>query len=174
MTTDVSASFSTRDLFGGALTASLPTTFLDASDARPVPSNQEVFTSPVSSSLISLIFDILEAQAGTPAEVVKTHFEDVVEGQWQVNGDVAVERCLGGEKEAFIVRGSCSGVGRVGAAIIFMAVVRLENVGTDLVITTNVPAGGAEEARMVEEGAEVFKRAVESLKVLDWGLFGDE
>ena len=32
----------TTDLYGGALTAALPADWIDASDVRPVPDNQEV------------------------------------------------------------------------------------------------------------------------------------
>ena len=33
-----------RELFGGAVTASLPVRYVDVSDFRPVPDNQEVWT----------------------------------------------------------------------------------------------------------------------------------
>ena len=34
-----------RDLFGGALVMGMPTRFVDVSDFRPVPDNQEVLSS---------------------------------------------------------------------------------------------------------------------------------
>ena len=50
------ASYTTRPLYGGAITVSLPSTLIDASDVRQVPDHQEVFLSPT--TLTSLIFEI--------------------------------------------------------------------------------------------------------------------
>jgi Ran-interacting Mog1 protein len=50
------SSFSTRDLYGGAITAQLPTDFLDASDLRQVPDHQEVYLSP--RTLTSAVLEI--------------------------------------------------------------------------------------------------------------------
>jgi len=50
--------FVQRELFGGSIVADIPDLFIDASDIRPVPSEQEVFVSKVTD--ISIVVDILE------------------------------------------------------------------------------------------------------------------
>jgi hypothetical protein len=47
-----------RDLFGGAITVSLPKGFIDASDFRQVPDNQEVLVRDDSD--VSLIIEVLQ------------------------------------------------------------------------------------------------------------------
>lgn len=50
-----------RDLYGGAITVSLPTDSIDASDLRQIPDHQEVFLRP--KTLTSIIFEINEYQS---------------------------------------------------------------------------------------------------------------
>ncbi|EEQ85082.2 hypothetical protein RJZ56_002493 [Blastomyces dermatitidis] len=52
------ATFSHKDLFGGAIVADLPTEFLNVSDMRPVPDNQEAFMS--NTTRTSIIIEITE------------------------------------------------------------------------------------------------------------------
>lgn len=47
-----------RELFGGALTVSVPESYVDASNFRQIPDNQEVFVSENSDN--SFIIEILE------------------------------------------------------------------------------------------------------------------
>lgn len=60
-------SFVARDLYGGAISADIPASFLDASDLRQIPDHQEVFLSK--STLTSVIFEINEYQSSGAAEV---------------------------------------------------------------------------------------------------------
>ncbi|ORY31653.1 hypothetical protein BCR39DRAFT_526129 [Naematelia encephala] len=69
-----------HQLFGGAITLPLPTTYLDASDLRQVPDNQEVFLA--SDSETSLIVEVLamvtDGLAGHDLwEAVKYHFSSL-------------------------------------------------------------------------------------------------
>ncbi len=50
------ALFRARDLYGGAISAPLPSDYLDASSLRQIPDHQEVFLSP--RTLTSLVFEI--------------------------------------------------------------------------------------------------------------------
>jgi len=100
----------TTDLYGGALTAALPAGWIDASDLRPVPDNQEVcdtacaaalpaarrLTAPSSDSWHvrwrrqvwmerggaerSLIVELMEQPAVPDAECAAIHFEDLATG----------------------------------------------------------------------------------------------
>ena len=56
-------SYAIKELYGGAITARLPSDFIDASNLRQVPDHQEVFLSP--KTLTTIIFEInqyVEAQ----------------------------------------------------------------------------------------------------------------
>lgn len=74
-------------LFGGALTATLPTTFSDVSEIRQIPDHQEVFLEKTAFS--SITFDILERVEGgrSDEEALKFHLFDLVE---EDEGDVKV------------------------------------------------------------------------------------
>ncbi|BCS24297.1 Ran GTPase-binding protein MOG1 [Aspergillus puulaauensis] len=52
------AAFKSQDLYGGAIKALIPSTWLDASNLRQIPDHQELFLSPV--TLSTLIFEINE------------------------------------------------------------------------------------------------------------------
>lgn len=78
-------SYATTPLYGGAITAKLPSDYLDASDLRQVPDTQEVRLSRT--SLTSVVVDILE-RAQPPAhpchtdeEALDYHYRDVVSNE---------------------------------------------------------------------------------------------
>lgn len=65
-------------LFGGALGASLPSTFGDVSDIRQVPDHQEVWLDR--DGYTSVVFEILErVEKDSNEEALKYHLEDLVE-----------------------------------------------------------------------------------------------
>ena len=55
-----------KDLFGGAISVSLPVQFKDISDLAPVPDNQEVFQDL--SSNTDVVFEVLEYSKSVPDE----------------------------------------------------------------------------------------------------------
>ncbi|KAI9670197.1 MAG: Peptide-methionine (S)-S-oxide reductase [Alyxoria varia] len=71
-----------KEIYGGAITAELPTDYLDVSNLRQVPDNQEVYLSKA--GLTSIIFDILERAeppdhpCETDEEAIKYHYQDVI------------------------------------------------------------------------------------------------
>jgi hypothetical protein len=70
--------FQSTSLFGGAISASLPTSFVNASRFRQVPDNQEVFVEPRNDAPVSVIFDLLErAPPASGREAMIYHLEDV-------------------------------------------------------------------------------------------------
>lgn len=64
-------------LFGGALCACLQGEWLDASEVRPVPDHQEVWTERHGTR--SLIIELLERVEGTPGGAAQTHFDELCE-----------------------------------------------------------------------------------------------
>lgn len=66
-------------MFGGAIEVSLPTGFLDVSDFRQVPDNQEVFTVDGATD-VSLVFEIVELQTEVPnSEAGRYFWKDLVQ-----------------------------------------------------------------------------------------------
>lgn len=65
------ASFPPRDLYGGAVTAPLPSDYLDASTLRQIPDHQEVFLSP--RTLTSLVFEINQYVAPSATTTTDPH-----------------------------------------------------------------------------------------------------
>ncbi|WVR09638.1 hypothetical protein IAU60_006711 [Kwoniella sp. DSM 27419] len=69
-----------RQLFGGAVSAELPTLYIDASDLRQIPDNQEVFLSSTSDTAVVLeVLGMVEdGAAGTDLwEAAKFHFSSI-------------------------------------------------------------------------------------------------
>ncbi|EEB07878.2 ran GTPase binding protein Mog1 [Schizosaccharomyces japonicus yFS275] len=65
-------------LFGGALTAELPSSFCDVSKLREVPDNQEVFMEN-SDDMLSFIFELLEHGDAPGKTAAQFHFESLVD-----------------------------------------------------------------------------------------------
>src|ERR1700759_1879803 len=70
--------FSTFPLFGGAITAQIPSEFGDVSNFRQVPDHQEVFVQ--ADGLTSIIFEILERVEKdlSDEDALKYHLKDIV------------------------------------------------------------------------------------------------
>ena len=64
-------------LFGGAITASVPSTYTDVSNMRQVPDHQEVWLD--SEGFTSIVVEILERVEKPDLEALKFHLEDLVE-----------------------------------------------------------------------------------------------
>ncbi len=68
-----------RPLFGGALSCELPHGYLDASDVRPVPDHQEVFTAPHAADGRLVVFELLDALLDAPQliDAAAEHFDEL-------------------------------------------------------------------------------------------------
>ncbi|KAF2211982.1 hypothetical protein CERZMDRAFT_97900 [Cercospora zeae-maydis SCOH1-5] len=194
--------FKPVELFGGAITAEIPTGWEDVSQIRQVPDTQEVFLHTEGFS--SMVFDILE-RVSPPAiasdddvEALKFHLSDIIDSK----PDAAASTILQTATEFPLVKmpeTKCwSLVARVpagekmrgranepkGGVCVFVVLVRLENVQTDFVVSVNLPVmregtgadmgDTAEVEGLLETGKKMRERVVGSLQVKDWGLFGEE
>ena len=67
-----------RPLYGGAMSVELPRGWLDASDVRPVPDHQEVFTEAAGAQR-SIVIELVEPLDGTADALacVREHFEEL-------------------------------------------------------------------------------------------------
>ena len=175
----------TRPLFGGAIECGVPATFIDTSEFRQVPDNQEVWVASHGND-VSLIVELVEAielaqddieRSSSRAEV---HFTALA----QDNGALAVEvtaresqSCTIAETavRAEVVAG-VQGVPKYGKIAdttrvhIALACLHLGQFDTDVLITLNVPASGAAIGQ--EQVLEVMRRVVASFELKDSSLFG--
>ncbi|XP_036625063.1 ran guanine nucleotide release factor [Trichosurus vulpecula] len=176
-------------LFGGAFSITLPPGALDVSDFRPVPDNQEVFCHRGTEQ--SLIVELLELQAHVQGEAAaRYHFEAL--GGVQGTGAEQVEAVeplashtlsLRGCRDAWVLCGRQRMAKENEAAnekdvILHLALFRLPQYGTDLLLTFNEPLSGSRppeghEAQYLPPWTLVdFERLVTSLTLLDPSIFG--
>jgi len=191
-----------RDLYGGAITISLPKRFVDISTFRQVPDNQEVFSDVDTEQ--SVIIDLLEMERKAPNDAAcNFHFDSIAHDNEAV--EHSIEQTFASEDlnpHYNGTRSTCFGIQKVAKfneleklgeeacnlTRIYVAVFRLTDVATDLVVSFNSPveistlSSSAKTADVdaVEEKAdpllanEDFTKMVDSLKVVDFGLFNTD
>ncbi len=206
-----STSLETRELFGGALEISLPAQFVDISNFREVPDNQEIFADSARTDR-SFIIELLEHQSDVKDEdIAKYLFHDLCELNGvstsetespilnikttsdDVNGALELEcknsnfvdhfpgRCkqlLLGQQRVAKYRDASEVANVVN---FYIGVVRLPDVGTDLMLTFNDPvvinelssSSGSSEAvgADTERSMATFLRVFASLQIKDYGIF---
>ncbi|KAI0736883.1 Mog1p/PsbP-like protein [Fomitopsis betulina] len=174
----------TRQLFGGAITVTLPTSLIDASELRQVPDTQEVFLYP--DSIISIIVEILQCVKPTEAaNIVKFHFDSLAHDNDAIEKSVLEISQPTGEGSGnppslpITLRGTQL-VRKFNQTIpdelqILLAVYRLQEQNVDLVFSMNVPMKTSDGATTTADdfaaARETFSTAVESLRIVDYGLF---
>jgi hypothetical protein len=193
--------FESRELYGGAITASLPSTYIDASDIRQIPDHQEVFLS--NKTLSSLIFEINEYVKQPDPAALYFHFTDVIAPPDRLaeNLDAPTKLTFANEKlkdfSAYLVHGSIvtPEVDRKAPSNLpvewqqtpetkdvlttcYQIVIRMEKHGTDFCVRMNIPQKELFEQSDKEEedniAKEIIGKIVETLDVKDFGLFGTE
>lgn len=165
---------------------------IQSSEIRQVPDTQEVYLDREGFSTV--IFDILErVEKGNDEEALKFHLSDIVDEDASQTRIFNVQesklakmegtKCMSllamsppGEK----MRGRANEPEFVG---ILLSVLRLETVGTDIVVAVNVPhmpgeyakeeidPGSGRLGRLLEAGEKVREKVLETFEVRDWGLF---
>ncbi|KAF8319530.1 Mog1p/PsbP-like protein, partial [Cantharellus anzutake] len=176
-----------RQLFGGAITTELPEAFIDASDLRQIPDNQEVFLSPVDD--VTFIVEILEkVEEDNLLEAAKFHFDSLAHDN-DAQNNKSIEQIIPSSEPSTQERPApilLSGTQRIKKfnrttaddVLILLALWRLDKYNIDLVLSCNIPVKtdspettivGAEVN--VEETKSTFAKAVGSFKIVDFGLF---
>ncbi|KPI44540.1 uncharacterized protein AB675_8597 [Cyphellophora attinorum] len=167
-------SFATHDLYGGAITVDLPTTYIDASDIRQIPDHQEVFLS--NKTLTSLIFEINEYVQQPDPAALYFHFNDVIAPPDRLKGELnALPRPAFAKESlssfpAYLVEGSIvtPEVDKKAPSALpveWQETPQMKEV--ELVEKENVDA----EEKVVQE---VLQKIVATLDIKDFGLFGME
>jgi len=181
-----------RELFGGAASTVLPLRFVDISLLRQVPDNQEAFVDCRTDD--SVVVELLELHGDVSGdEIPRFHFVQVAEHNEASDSIVhevrrlepsAVPR-LPPTAECYLLRGS-QRVAKFNERVLnnlhlYLCVLRLPHVSTDVVVTYNHPAvasptesgsRGADEDPDVASGRVVLETAIREFRVHDWGLFG--
>jgi hypothetical protein len=224
-------SWVSRPWFGGAIRASLPASFLDASDVRPVPDHQEMWHDARDQGAAVLV-EVVEHDSAVADAAAGAHFfADAAEGagslpflaamvveegeQGEAGAAYAGGRgggslllsaphmpggrptaAAGGAFVAGSARGGGGGQQQLVAAA--LAVFRLPHVQSDVVITSFQPAGEwllgtdggavaaasaptrparsllvAGSAASLAAARRRLARVVATVRVDDWGLFGE-
>lgn len=178
-------------LYGGAITTSLPAGAIDVSEFRQIPDTQEVFLLEKPSGLDqSIIIDLLEQVHATDlAQVIAVHLDDILDGPAVFIAPLESASLPElGEIHSFLVRPPDSKMETKDVKIFtFLALIRVEKVATDIVITMNVPLKKDQVTEKVfneEKDGVVNKRGTElaqcyekimnialTMKVEDWSLF---
>ncbi|GAB0131847.1 hypothetical protein EsDP_00000304 [Epichloe bromicola] len=188
-------------LYGGAIVCDLPEKFADVSKLRQVPDNQEVWIDK--DGFTSIIFDITErvGAPGNGPEIdgraMTTHLEDMVGSDidtvkiWNT-AETEFTRLESRNPAYTLIATQTPKIGHSrGSAsapdftAIIMTLLRLERYKTDILITINVPHIKGEyneeevdlelgkQGKLIGDAVEYSARIWETLKVKDWGLFGD-
>ncbi|KAI0781146.1 Mog1p/PsbP-like protein [Trametes elegans] len=172
-----------RELFGGAITAILPTTLLDASDFRQVPDTQEVYLSPTSG--VSIIVEVLQSVDATDLrEAAGQHFDALAHDNdaksQNVNETTDLANDSNGATPNPVVLYGTQHVQKFNRTAadevrILLALYRVPQKNVDLVLTMNVPMTSEDGGAVSEDdwGAarDVFNVAARSLRIVDYGLF---
>ncbi|XP_021771516.1 probable ran guanine nucleotide release factor [Chenopodium quinoa] len=185
-------------LFGGAISMTFPARFQDLSNVREVPDHQEAFADPSRDE--SLIVELLELKQEVADEGSAVWFLQDLAREQDAEGGMLIEQSGVLEVPGLCYRSTpavvTSAVGQMAISKgrqgreaqnivrVYLANLRLKEVGTDILITAYEPVVISESAGIVGAGvvspaeqsgcmpmAEVFKLSVSSFKVNDWSLF---
>ncbi|ODV92183.1 hypothetical protein CANCADRAFT_30422 [Tortispora caseinolytica NRRL Y-17796] len=189
------------ELYGGAIVTELPEGFVDVSEFREVPDDEEVFVLEGNGYPISLIFDLLELEH---IEDLKKAHTNIIDDIMDFNGLNSTEYKILKEETyendasypvivyTTAVSGSHAGPKKAPSGfenqpyIGVIATVRLHQGQTDMAITLNCPISEADGASTVEQMLSqdspatipliqtceaMMKQIVQKLHVRDWTLF---
>ncbi|XVF85946.1 hypothetical protein PTKIN_Ptkin17bG0158400 [Pterospermum kingtungense] len=194
-------SFSERPLFGGAISTTFPLRFQDVSNIRQVPDHQEVFVDPTRDE--SLIFELLDYKHEVGNDGAAVWFLQDLAVEQDGEGFTLLEQSAVVEAPGLCYRNAPAVVttavgqmavskGRQGREAqniikVYLANIRLKEVGTDVLVTAYEPilinplsesastVGAGLATPAIQSGympmVEVFKLAVTNFKVNEWGLF---
>ncbi|KAI4204642.1 MAG: hypothetical protein LQ350_000957 [Teloschistes chrysophthalmus] len=189
--------FKLTELFGGAITVSLPAGYTDVSNIREVPDHQEIYLD--ASGFSSIVIEIAERVTDPPTddEALRFHFEDIVDEQdssrvWRTDiaslphlpPNTPILTLLATTTPPPTTNGNTRALTPTFVAIL-LTLIRLEPQSTDLIVTVNIPhipghqeptdgAVNFEEGKLgslVQEGVKIRDEVWRTLEVKDWGLF---
>ncbi|KAJ6547344.1 Mog1p/PsbP-like protein [Mycena capillaripes] len=176
-------SSSPRELFGGAITAVVPITLVDASDLRQVPDTQEVLLYPDSG--VSIIVEVLQrVDTADDDSAIRYHFDSLAHDNsarsFAVDTVGVISNTRGDKTPPAITLSGVQSVAKFNKeeqdqVRVLMALFRVEDKRVDLVVTFNVPMesqdSGAVDAAGWNTVLSDFDAFVRFLCIVDFGLF---
>ena len=194
MPVPTSTPVSKRDLFGGALSIYLPSTFIDVSEIRQVPDYQEVFSDPQTDQC--LMIDLLEHDPlADDDRASENHFYQLAHDQGTHEVKLTETRRITGEdipqalKEnenvvvsltigQTMVKKSRQGREEKDCVNIYLACVRLKQVKTDACVIFNDPIHTEDQEEELRksplerrQAMQLFKQVLSTFAIHDYGLF---
>ncbi len=143
-----------KELFGGAIVSKLPETFVDVSQFREIPDHQEVFVDNDSDA--SLIIELLDYDTELSDDhAIRQYFDDLAKDNESthyvvLSDGIVVEPSfiplispehtrivLVGQQSISKYRNRPDSV--VDEVYVILVLIRLKNVGTDLLVSLNIP-----------------------------------
>jgi hypothetical protein len=195
-------SFISTPLYGGAIVCELPENFADVSKLRQVPDNQEVWIDKDGfTSIIFDITERVGGPGSGPeidGRALTTHLEELVGTDsptlkiWNT-AETEFSRLEPGTPAYTLISTQTpkvSGQSRNPTSApdftaLIMTLLRLEKQNTDILITINVPHIKGEydedevdlqlgkQGKLIGDAVEYSARIWSTLKIKDWGLFGE-
>ncbi|RKF63022.1 putative ran guanine nucleotide release factor [Golovinomyces cichoracearum] len=189
-------SYTTTDIYGGAITVDLPDCFADVSNLRQVPDHQEVYLDK--NGFTSIIFDINErlGPAGSGPSVdgaaLTAHLEDIVDSEddqvqvWS-SSSTQFSKLPEGTPAYTLITTQKSSLPKDSSpefTAIVLTLIRLEKESTDILISINVPHIKGEytdevdmevgkQGKLIENAIEYATRIWETFEIRDWDLFNE-
>jgi len=182
-----------KPLFGGAVRCFIPARFDDVSKVREVPDNQEVFAD--ASTEQSIIIELLESDPQIAnSELVKYHFTELASTNNSAQNQIVhIETLDQSNLPHFgqdVIKYSLYGTQQVSkykeqalnTVNVYMCVIRIPQVTTDILITLNdgvVVNPDSSSVQFIvpdtkpnaEQTMALFKEILRSFRILDYGLF---
>ncbi|KAK9764838.1 hypothetical protein K7432_007345 [Basidiobolus ranarum] len=189
----MTVSLANKELFGGAITTYIPSSFIDISQLREVPDNQEVYVDTDTDQ--SIIVELLElVEEASDEECAKYHFKQIAEHNDASSENEVVKLVTLSEAEVPNLPSDCMKYLLVGrqsvtkynesdpnsrnVVNIYLAVFRIPRITTDIIVSYNHPVviGTTSSSRDTQAGSidEVetnFKKILASFNINDWSLF---
>ncbi|KAI7897504.1 uncharacterized protein BX663DRAFT_528061 [Cokeromyces recurvatus] len=185
----------TQPLFGGAIEVAVQDSFIDASQFRQIPDNQEVFVDMATQQ--SLIFELLEQVEATNEEIAKFHFQQLADDNDASEMSITTVDILNPQTaspllpcnttEVYMLEGiqkisKFNETNAFNTVDIVLVVVRLKNVSTDFVISINAPiqldsksseqkSANETKAIHIENVKQDMLAILNKLQVKNWNLF---
>lgn len=163
----------TQDLYGGAMSTIIPSYFVDASTFRQVPDTQEVFVSTKDIN-DSIIIDLLESVPEKDlSDILEAHMEEITrlnDGAGTIIDEVETLNCELGSSGIMLFKQAVKKFGKSNEqenVYMFMAVIRLSKVKTDVVICYNTIS------KDYDNGSRwsIVEEMVKQMKIRNWELF---
>lgn len=190
-----------RELFGGAMSWTMPYGFLDVSDFRQVPDNQEVFTHDGTG--VCIIIELLARQPVDNVDCGEFFFNDLASSNDSKRTVITSPQapldsraipkiatqasegahcgfaCMVGGTQ--LVSKFTNEAGRENEIFVAMGILRFPpRVSTDILVTVTAPqkvAAGSTDVRVVQQvydpnaAFDLLRQLLLTLSVNDWGLF---